>query len=107
MSLRLTLRFLGMPDPAEHPNPDRVKGRAGLRRALQALPRRERQVVTLRFLFEVSVAEIALLLGIQPNSVEQTLLRGLAHLRAANDAAALDRWVPALREHGGTKCEAP
>ena len=55
--------------------------RAALRRALQALPRRERQVVTLRFLFEVSVTEMAQLLGIQANSVQQTLLRGLEHLR--------------------------
>lgn len=87
---RLYRAFRRIPPPP--PRASETAGRAArtaLRAALQSLPRRECEVVTLRFLFEVSVAEIAELLGLKPNSVNQTLLRGLAHLRTSEMAPQL------------------
>ncbi len=54
---------------------------AQVRRAVQALPARYREVVVLRYLEEMPAAEIAALLGISANSVEVRLHRARARLK--------------------------
>ena len=53
-----------------------------VRRALQKLPTRHREVVVLRYLEETPIAEIAEVLGISRNAVEVRLNRARARLRA-------------------------
>ena len=67
--------------------------REALRFALAGISRHQREVVALRFLFNVSVTEIAELLRIRRNSVEQTLLRGLECLRRGRSADELGQWM--------------
>jgi len=52
--------------------------------AMRELPRRQRDCVALRYLFELGVGEIADTLGLSPNSVKTHLKRGLASLRTNN-----------------------
>lgn len=68
---------------------DWVGARGALWMALRRLPRRQRETVALRYLFGVSVGEIALLRGVMPHSVRRTLLRGLERLRTAEDIVKL------------------
>ena len=49
--------------------------------ALRDLPRRQRDCVALRYLFDLRVAEIAETLNLSPNSVKTHLKRGLSTLR--------------------------
>ena len=49
--------------------------------AVRALPRRQRDCVALRYLMELSVAEVAATLEVSENSVKTHLKRGLARLR--------------------------
>jgi len=49
--------------------------------AVRRLPRRQRDCVTLRYLMDLSVAEIADTLDLSENSVKTHLKRGLARLR--------------------------
>ena len=62
---------------------------AVIREALSELPRRPREVLALRYLFEVAPSEIAILLGIRKESVEIYIVRGLAALRVGKSAEAL------------------
>ena len=55
--------------------------RMALAAALVSLPRRQRQAVTLRYLGELSEAEVAVALGISSGSVKTHVHRGLAALR--------------------------
>lgn len=59
----------GVPDPVEVPG------------ALRALPRRQQEVVVLRFYGDLSYADIASQLRISEGSVKRHLHRGLASLR--------------------------
>jgi RNA polymerase sigma factor (sigma-70 family) len=63
--------------------------RVDLARALRRLPRRQREVVALRYLGDRSEREVAGLLGISPGSVKQHATRGLAALRAELPGYAL------------------
>jgi RNA polymerase sigma factor (sigma-70 family) len=56
-----------------------------LLQVLRALPRRQRDCVALRYLFDLGVAEIAETLGLSANSVKTHLKRGLATLRAHDE----------------------
>jgi RNA polymerase sigma factor (sigma-70 family) len=56
--------------------------RVDLVRALQALPRRQREVVILRYLADRAEAEVAAVLGCSAGSVKTHATRGLAALRA-------------------------
>ena len=67
---------------------DRPIQRMDLVRALRALPKRQRQVVVLRYLADCSEAEVAALLGCREGTVKSTASRGLAALRAAASASA-------------------
>jgi RNA polymerase sigma-70 factor (sigma-E family) len=50
--------------------------------ALRALPRRQRDCVTLRYYLDLSIADIAMTLGISVNSVKTHLQRGMTVLEA-------------------------
>lgn len=51
--------------------------------AIQRLPRRQREVVVLRYYSELRVAEVAVVLGIREGTVKSTTARALAALRGA------------------------
>jgi RNA polymerase sigma-70 factor (ECF subfamily) len=55
--------------------------RVTLARQLASLPRRQRDVVALRYLADLSEAEVAGLLGVSPGAVKRHAHRGLAALR--------------------------
>lgn len=55
--------------------------RIDLQRALRALPRRQRDVVVLRYLADQSEADVAATLGVSVGSVKTHASRGLAALR--------------------------
>jgi RNA polymerase sigma-70 factor (ECF subfamily) len=54
-----------------------------VRAAVRALPARYREVVVLRYLEELPIAEIGQLLDLKPNTVEVRLTRARAALRTA------------------------
>jgi RNA polymerase sigma-70 factor (sigma-E family) len=60
---------------------DRVSERADLVTALRRLPRRQREVVVLRYLADVSEADVAAALGCSAGAVKTHASRGLAALR--------------------------
>jgi RNA polymerase sigma-70 factor (sigma-E family) len=66
---------------ASAPGPDGQ--RIDLHRALDALSRRQREVIVLRFLADLPEADVAKALGCSVGSVKQHASRGLATLRAA------------------------
>jgi RNA polymerase sigma-70 factor (sigma-E family) len=80
-------RLVGdLPDPGyADPALDRAEGDAGLWRALDELPRRQRAVLVLRYYEDYSDEEIAALLGISRGTVRSQASRALDKLRA--------RWV--------------
>ncbi|GAA2248805.1 RNA polymerase sigma factor [Herbiconiux moechotypicola] len=61
---------------------DREAGAAAVRRALAALPARDRDVITLCVLQEMSTAEAAKALGVAPGTVKSRLSRARARLSA-------------------------
>jgi RNA polymerase sigma factor (sigma-70 family) len=87
-------------DPAPRDELLAEEARDGLRRALQRLPRHERDVVTLRFLFELPTGEIALLLSRNAGSVRSTLVRGIARLRTQAHSRVLDATFVGVGEPG-------
>ena len=52
-------------------------------RALETLPRRQREVAVLRYLLEMSTAEVAAALGIAKGTVKSSLARARTHLAEA------------------------
>jgi RNA polymerase sigma-70 factor (sigma-E family) len=71
-------------DAAEGPGDgiEAVQASVDLHRALKALPKRQREVVVLRYFGDLSEREIADELGLAPGSVKSHASRGLAALRA-------------------------
>jgi RNA polymerase sigma-70 factor (sigma-E family) len=67
--------------------PARAEDRDQLARALALLTPRQRRVVVLRYLVDLSEADVAADLGVTPGTVKATASRGLATLRAALGAA--------------------
>ncbi|HEY1644603.1 MAG TPA: SigE family RNA polymerase sigma factor [Streptosporangiaceae bacterium] len=65
----------GAPDTAQQ-----SADRSVLLAALRRLPRRQREVVVLRYYADLEVAEVARTLGISPSAVRSTATRGLAAL---------------------------
>ncbi|MEV4416639.1 sigma factor-like helix-turn-helix DNA-binding protein [Catellatospora sp. NPDC049609] len=88
---RLRREVLGdLPDrPAAVPEPG-----GGLRRELAALPRRQREVVALRLVADLSVAETAELLGIAEGTVNSHLHRAVQSLRHQLEPARLAALKP-------------
>jgi RNA polymerase sigma-70 factor (sigma-E family) len=72
------------PDTAANATPDAEVGdRAALGSLLATLPRRQRAVIVLRFYCDMSVTEVAQLLGVSEGTVKSQSARGLQILRAA------------------------
>jgi RNA polymerase sigma factor (sigma-70 family) len=67
--------------PAPRVLDDEVATRLALAHALRALPARQRNVVVLRYLADMSESETADLLGIAPGTVKAHLHRALKRLR--------------------------
>jgi RNA polymerase sigma factor (sigma-70 family) len=76
-----------------------------LRHAVAALPKRQREVVALRYFLDMSEQEIAAALGCSTGSVKQHASRGLVALRRTlsddrlgegNDSARARRLVPGV-----------
>lgn len=72
---------------------------------LRRLPRRQREVVALRYLADVSEAETARLLGCAPGTVKQHAHRGLAALRVG--LTPPDGGSPAPTPHEESDVRAP
>ncbi len=71
------------------PLQDDGRDRETLVQQVRRLPRRQREVVALRFFADMSTDEVAAALGISPGSVKAHLHRGLATLRDRLGAGAL------------------
>jgi RNA polymerase sigma-70 factor (ECF subfamily) len=71
--------------------PDAAPADAGLRRRVEALPEKQRQAVTLYYLDERPVEEVAEMMGLPVNTVKTHLHRARASLAAALGAAAEER----------------
>ncbi|WP_246128044.1 SigE family RNA polymerase sigma factor [Amycolatopsis rhizosphaerae] len=70
------------PRPADRRDPaDLVADRTAIRQALAGLPRRQREVVVLRFFADLSVADTAETLGMSEGTVKAHTNRALARLR--------------------------
>ena len=76
---RATRRLADRIRPAEAPSEDHVE----VARALAALPRRQREVAVLRYLLQMSTAEVAAALGIGQGTVKSSLSRAREHLADA------------------------
>lgn len=72
-----------LPEPAPDDPWSNVDRASAVRRALLALPPRQRAVVVLRFLDDLSEADAAAALGWPVGTVKSTTARALAALRAA------------------------
>ncbi|MEI5674529.1 MULTISPECIES: SigE family RNA polymerase sigma factor [unclassified Nocardioides] len=74
------------PEPPVVPGADEATldrdRRAGVLDAMRALPRRQREVLALRYYLDLSEAEIADTLGISPGAVKSHASRGAATLRS-------------------------
>ena len=77
---RRAWRSLPLTEDHEGP-PDDVAARVDLLHALAALPKRQREVLALRFLSDYSEGETSELLGCSVSSVRTHAARGLARLR--------------------------
>lgn len=75
-----------------------VEDRDAVVRALLMLPVKQRRVVVLRHLLDLSETEVAAELGLPVGTVKSTSARGLAHLRAILELSA-----PASPHHGGLR----
>jgi RNA polymerase sigma factor (sigma-70 family) len=76
-------KHAGYAAPPDGAQPDAVEGlvdSAELMAAIRALPRRQREVVVLRFYLDLDVAEVADMLSIGPSSVRSSSARALAQL---------------------------
>lgn len=79
---RVRRRPLASPAPAAAPDvADEVALRLALSAALKALPRRQCQVMALRYLGGLSEAEVAQSMGISQNSVKKHATRAVTTLR--------------------------
>jgi RNA polymerase sigma factor (sigma-70 family) len=64
--------------------------------ALEALPRRQHEVLNLRFGFRLSCQEISEVLGISPKAAQVALTRGLLRLRTSSRSQDLREWLSCL-----------
>jgi RNA polymerase sigma-70 factor (sigma-E family) len=87
----MVLRRYPPPPPATVPGPEdsiaTLSAKAPLQAALGRLPRRQREVVVLRYYEDLSDAQVAAALGISPSAVKTHLARAMATL--SNDLEAL------------------
>ncbi|MET0133908.1 MAG: SigE family RNA polymerase sigma factor [Kibdelosporangium sp.] len=75
------VRLVGdTPDRVAPPGPD-IETTQVLHAALSRIPPKQRAVLVLRFLYDMSVAEVAATLGCSPGNVKSQTAHGLAALR--------------------------
>ncbi|MEO7423257.1 MAG: SigE family RNA polymerase sigma factor [Ornithinibacter sp.] len=72
--------------PSAEETADARAERAAVIAALRSLPRRQRDCVTLRYYYDMPVAQIAATLGLSPNTVKTHLHRGLDTLATTLEA---------------------
>ena len=80
---RTAARYAGVVGGTGAPSTDGLPERVDLHRALDALPRRQREVVVLRYVADLPEADVAAALGCSVGTVKTHASRGLAALRAA------------------------
>lgn len=68
-------------EPTAHDRLDESDTRMALRELLRTLPRRQRDVLALRYLADLSEADTATVLGIAPGSVKRHASRGIDRIR--------------------------
>lgn len=71
----------GVPIPSE----DEITTRISVREGIAGLPRRQREVIALRYLADMPEIQVAAVLGLNPGTVKQHAARGRAALRDALD----------------------
>jgi RNA polymerase sigma-70 factor (ECF subfamily) len=79
---------LAAPDPGPSEAARRVEQRSRVRAALAGLPGPDREVLTLRYLEELSAAEVGIVLGVTEAAAKKRVLRAVERLRAALDPRA-------------------
>jgi RNA polymerase sigma-70 factor (sigma-E family) len=77
--------FGSLPEPPPEPVTDEVEDRAMLRAALARVPKRQRAVLVLRFLWDLPVDEVAGILDCSPGTVKSQTAHGLTTLRRLLD----------------------
>jgi RNA polymerase sigma-70 factor (sigma-E family) len=83
------VRLVGGPPDRRGPQEPSVEDRTVLRAALAKLPPRQRAVLVLRFLCDLSIVEVAEILGCSPGTVKSQTSHGLATLRRVLGRQAL------------------
>jgi RNA polymerase sigma-70 factor, ECF subfamily len=89
----MELKIGAMTQTVDHDDPGTLvdDSRAKLLKAVQALPDHDRQIVTCRYLLDLSEAETADTLGLAKGTVKSRLSRALAKLRPMLEEVARDR----------------
>lgn len=84
---RLFVWRTAVPEPGADAAVLRAEEHDGVLAALRRLPRRQREVLVLRYWYDLSESDIAQTLGISPGTVKSTASRGLARLATSLGAA--------------------
>jgi RNA polymerase sigma factor (sigma-70 family) len=93
--------------PVDDPTSALVAQRRELVEVVQSLPRRQREVVALRYLADLPEAEVAAALGCSVGTVKQHASRGLAALRRALDTPDQAVETPDPSECGPAQVSGP
>jgi len=95
-----------LPHPGQSDHSDAIANRLMLRQLIAALPPRQRAVIVLRYLEDMSVDQVAEILGCSRGTVSSQATRALAHLRrsgaTSEDGRKEIRTVP-LTARGGNR----
>ncbi len=79
----------GQPVEEAAPSPPLFDGRTAVQHALATLPSEDREVLTLRYICDLSYPEVARLLALELPTVRQRVARALARLRCSPEAHRL------------------